>query len=213
MNWIAVFWLQLVVDPQTRSRVQSSIAVNWSSGPATVSWPSFPIPRWRSRPHAELDAKSQETGIAVRIGLHTGRVTVAHDDVAGLAVHIAARGDGRGRWPPDRRLPGRPADPYARIASTASATLVLAKLKGAKGRGSSTKCLGERVRTRLSGSHGSDAGELLGEAASPTRAASSARGRGATLARIVRSLVALAGSVVTSGPVMVPSGRTTWVRP
>jgi class 3 adenylate cyclase/pimeloyl-ACP methyl ester carboxylesterase len=51
----------------------------------------FPDPAVALAAARELDAKSQETGIAVRIGLHTGRVTVAHEDVAGLAVHIAAR--------------------------------------------------------------------------------------------------------------------------
>jgi class 3 adenylate cyclase/pimeloyl-ACP methyl ester carboxylesterase len=51
----------------------------------------FPDPDVALVAARELDAQSQETGIAVRIGLHTGRVAVAHDDVAGLAVHIAAR--------------------------------------------------------------------------------------------------------------------------
>jgi class 3 adenylate cyclase len=51
----------------------------------------FPDPAVALAAARELEAKSRETGIAVRIGLHTGRVTVAHDDVAGLAVHIAAR--------------------------------------------------------------------------------------------------------------------------
>ena len=74
----------------TRSRVQSSMAVNWSSGPATISWPFFPsIPRRRSRPTRAL-REVTETGIVVRITLHRGRVHVAHDHVAGLAVHIAA---------------------------------------------------------------------------------------------------------------------------
>jgi class 3 adenylate cyclase/pimeloyl-ACP methyl ester carboxylesterase len=51
----------------------------------------FPDPDVALAAARELDAKSQEMGIVLRIGLHTGRVTVAHDDVAGLAVHIAAR--------------------------------------------------------------------------------------------------------------------------
>ena len=67
----------------------------------------FPDPAVALSAARELDAKSQQMGIGVRIGMHTGRITIAHDDVAGLAVHIAAR-HGRGRWSPDRRLPDRP---------------------------------------------------------------------------------------------------------
>jgi class 3 adenylate cyclase len=39
----------------------------------------------------ELRAKTAEMAIPLRLGLHTGRVEVTADDVAGIAVHIAAR--------------------------------------------------------------------------------------------------------------------------
>jgi class 3 adenylate cyclase len=34
---------------------------------------------------------SQRLGIAVRAGLHTGEIELVDDDIAGIAVHIAAR--------------------------------------------------------------------------------------------------------------------------
>jgi class 3 adenylate cyclase len=39
----------------------------------------------------QLRAKTAEMAIPLRLGLHTGRVEVTADDVAGIAVHIAAR--------------------------------------------------------------------------------------------------------------------------
>jgi class 3 adenylate cyclase len=41
--------------------------------------------------HAVGDATSQRLGIAVRFGLHTGEIEIIGDDIAGIAVHIAAR--------------------------------------------------------------------------------------------------------------------------
>jgi class 3 adenylate cyclase len=38
-----------------------------------------------------LRARLDDMGITVRVGLHTGRIEVASDDIHGLAVHIAAR--------------------------------------------------------------------------------------------------------------------------
>jgi len=32
-----------------------------------------------------------ERGVVVRSGLHTGEIELRHDDVAGVAVHIASR--------------------------------------------------------------------------------------------------------------------------
>jgi class 3 adenylate cyclase len=72
-------------------------AVVSGAGGRVVKWTGdgilavFPDPAVALSAARELDAKSQEMGIALRIGVHTGRVTVAHDDVTGLAVHIAAR--------------------------------------------------------------------------------------------------------------------------
>ncbi len=40
--------------------------------------------------HAIIHA-AQEAGVAVRVGVHTGEVEVRGDDVAGIAVHLAAR--------------------------------------------------------------------------------------------------------------------------
>jgi class 3 adenylate cyclase/pimeloyl-ACP methyl ester carboxylesterase len=39
----------------------------------------------------EISAAAQELGVEVRIGMHTGEVELIGDDVAGMAVHIAAR--------------------------------------------------------------------------------------------------------------------------
>jgi class 3 adenylate cyclase len=74
-----------------------SDSVASGAGGRVVKWTGdgilavFPDPDAALAAARELDAKSQEMGITVRIGVHTGRVTFAHDDVAGLAVHIAAR--------------------------------------------------------------------------------------------------------------------------
>ena len=51
----------------------------------------YPDPALAISSAEELRAKSHEMGISVRQGMHSGRVEVADDDVAGLAVHIAAR--------------------------------------------------------------------------------------------------------------------------
>ena len=39
----------------------------------------------------EISLAAREHGLEVRAGLHTGEVERSHDDVAGLAVHLAAR--------------------------------------------------------------------------------------------------------------------------
>jgi class 3 adenylate cyclase len=41
-----------------------------------------------------ISADAQELGVQVRIGMHTGEVELTGDDVAGMAVHIAARVNG-----------------------------------------------------------------------------------------------------------------------
>ena len=41
-----------------------------------------------------ISADAQELGVQVRVGMHTGEVELTGDDVAGMAVHIAARVNG-----------------------------------------------------------------------------------------------------------------------
>ena len=38
-----------------------------------------------------MRARLHDMGVAVRVGLHTGRIEILPDDIHGLAVHIAAR--------------------------------------------------------------------------------------------------------------------------
>jgi class 3 adenylate cyclase len=52
---------------------------------------TFPDPLLAISGADEVRARSQDMGVTVRLGLHTGRVVVTDDDIAGLAVHIAAR--------------------------------------------------------------------------------------------------------------------------
>jgi class 3 adenylate cyclase len=52
---------------------------------------TFPDPLLAIAAADELRSASRAIGISIRLGLHTGRVVAADDDVTGLAVHIAAR--------------------------------------------------------------------------------------------------------------------------
>ena len=51
----------------------------------------FPDPDFGVSAAARIHARLADMGITVRIGLHTGRIEVAPDDIHGLAVNIAAR--------------------------------------------------------------------------------------------------------------------------
>lgn len=56
---------------------------------------TFPGPARAIRCAERIEAEAEGLGLEVRAGLHTGECEVIEDDVAGLAVHIAARVSGK----------------------------------------------------------------------------------------------------------------------
>ena len=51
----------------------------------------FDSPTRAVRCAAQMVRATRSTGVAVRIGVHTGEVELLGDDVRGIAVHLAAR--------------------------------------------------------------------------------------------------------------------------
>ena len=65
---------------------------------------TFDGPARAVRCAAAIRDEVKDLGLEIRAGLHVGEVEVVADDIAGLAVHIAAQGLGKGRGERDPRL-------------------------------------------------------------------------------------------------------------
>ena len=84
----------LILDAHDQTGASATQALSWrerSTPPATALWPPLTAPLG---PFAVLQAISEATenlGVRLRVGLHTGECEVRGDDLGGLAVHIAAR--------------------------------------------------------------------------------------------------------------------------
>ena len=57
----------------------------------TAHWPPYDTPANAIRAAQDLIADLADAGLDLRVGIHMGEVEITGDDVAGIAVHLAAR--------------------------------------------------------------------------------------------------------------------------
>ena len=107
--------------PDRPRQPRAATAAARSSRSATASSPLFDGPARAVRAARSIVADVTALGLEVRAGLHTGEVELVGDDVAGLAVHIAARVMGEAPRGPGARLEHR-ARPRRRLRACASRT-------------------------------------------------------------------------------------------
>ena len=79
-----------VTSPQ-HAPPSRATAARRSRRPATGRWPFSPGLAKGVRCAARIISDARDLGLNIRTGLHTGEVERTSDDVAGLAVHLAAR--------------------------------------------------------------------------------------------------------------------------